>query len=115
MGGAFPTGGAGRGSRWFGSGTEAGAVSLTRGAIFGALLGRCPPPGRFAPPWDFVPPPGECRAPVADPAGALAALREDFADADLVAAGVLDCPRGAAPRLAAALCNPAGALVPLLG
>ncbi len=82
-------------------------------AALEALLAHCPPLRGWDPPWDALSPGPDCRGPVADPEAALARLSRDFPDAALEAAGVVGRGPGGAPRLAPALGEPGGALIPL--
>jgi len=82
------------------------------GKIHEVLHARCSEL-HFQPPWDFLPPDGDSRGPVCDPAQTLAALRKEFSDAMLARAGVLDCPPGGQSRLSPELTNPLGAVIAL--
>ncbi len=80
------------------------------GALYERLFALCAPL-EFPPPWGFLPPRGCCRGPLRDPEAALAALRAEFPEALLAAAGVLEQGPGCPGRLDPALAAPDAAVV----
>jgi hypothetical protein len=83
------------------------------GTIFQAVLQYAAPMTAFAAPWGFVPPSVDCYTHIADPAAALRQLLTQYDAASLERAGVMTREPDGQCRLAPALCDPSGLIVPL--